>query len=1066
MFAMAERASGLVTILFTDLVGSTELLARAGDEEAQRIFRAHHDLLAETAAAHGGEEVKWLGDGLMVAFGSAAGAVRAAVAMQQASRWPVHGERLAIRAGLNAGEALRDATDYFGLPVVVARRLCDTAQGGEIRCTEVVTSLLANRQEFAFADIGRLELKGVPEPIAALEVVYEAETTIGSVAHLPFVGREGELTRLLGLLGHAAAGHGGVAFVAGEPGIGKTRLTQELDVAARRDGVEVLWGHCLEGDWAPPYAPFVEVVEALADGVERDELRADLGSDGSALAQLVPALRERLPDLPDAAPVQPDEERFRLLDGVASLLIARSRRAPLLICLDDLHWADRSTVAMLRQVARFAPGHRLLILGTYRDGEVGAGHPLHEALGALRREVEIERVKLVGLEAKAVGELLEAVAEHDMLGSVGAAIAAETDGNPFFIKEVLRHLFEEGSFFRGPDGQWTSDRPVAELGIPEGVREVINRRLARLSADANKLVSAASLFEGEIPLGVVAAVSGMSEDAALDALDEVLEAQLLQPGGTIDAYRFTHALIRHTIAGQLSPSRRARLHLRAAEALAANSGAEPTPSRAGEIASQYHRAAGLPGAERGVHAAVVAAGHAENVAGYREAAEFLRIALELAPPDDPDRPRLLGRLGMALAWSLAFDEAVTVAGDAADALAAGEGNDSAAQYLSDAAYACSLAGGQTQAWALAARGLAYAAGSRDVAWARMVSFDHERRAAEDRQYPGIPLDTPERGESARVLRDAHLDPLGPAPMEAVFASGDDARASSNHVVLMCWAGVYGAIIPKLEVEAKRALAKGQLARAARCFCFIAGCHCAQGRLDKGRLALEESQSLAARLDQPLFFVIQVRDFLAVATDEGFKELAAVLAPLATANVPAIAWALGHVYADLARISARTGQHQAAVHYLGLVTPWLERAPAWAAGFPCVVSHAAETLWVLERLDHVALVEQTLREKVVKPDFRYPMVDGRLALARVCALQNRHDEAQQWFGAARRVLSEQDARPLLAIADFDEALMHVRRGHPDHIDRARPLLDAARRQFEKIGMTGWIRRADELGRSLG
>src|SRR5437764_7573137 len=187
---MSESASAVDTILFTDLVGSTELLARAGDEEAQRIFRAHHALLADTAAAHGGEEVKWLGDGLMVAFGSALDALRAAIAMQQASRRPVNGERLSIRVGLNAGETMRDATDYFGTPVVVARRLCDKAEGGQILCTETVVGLLAGRSEFAFTDLGKLALKGVPEPVAASEVRYETAESNILAARVAMVGRE------------------------------------------------------------------------------------------------------------------------------------------------------------------------------------------------------------------------------------------------------------------------------------------------------------------------------------------------------------------------------------------------------------------------------------------------------------------------------------------------------------------------------------------------------------------------------------------------------------------------------------------------------------------------------------------------------------------------------------------------------------------------------------------------------------------------------------------------------------------------------------------------------------
>src|SRR5688572_2976904 len=169
--------SGLVTILFTDLVASTELLARAGDEDAQRIFRAHRQLLTDAVAAHGGHEVKWLGDGLMVAFPSAADAIGCAVDMQRASRRLVEGERLTVRVGLNAGEALRDVDDYFGTPVVVARRLCDRAEGGQILCTETVAGLLAGRAGFGFTGLGKLGLKGVPEPVAACEVRYEVTTT-------------------------------------------------------------------------------------------------------------------------------------------------------------------------------------------------------------------------------------------------------------------------------------------------------------------------------------------------------------------------------------------------------------------------------------------------------------------------------------------------------------------------------------------------------------------------------------------------------------------------------------------------------------------------------------------------------------------------------------------------------------------------------------------------------------------------------------------------------------------------------------------------------------------------
>jgi class 3 adenylate cyclase/tetratricopeptide (TPR) repeat protein/energy-coupling factor transporter ATP-binding protein EcfA2 len=1060
-------ASALVTILFTDLVGSTELLARAGDEDAQRIFRAHHDLLASVAAEHGGEEVKWLGDGLMVAFPSALEALRAAVAMQHASRRPVAGERLAIRVGLNAGEALRDATDYFGTAVVVARRLCDRAAGGQILCTETVSGLVAGRHEFAFRELGKLPLKGLPQPVAACEVGYEADDARPRLAaHLPVVGREAELARLSAALVEAAAGRGEVVMVTGEAGIGKTRLMEELAERAEHQGMTVLAGRCFDTDWAPPYGAFVEAVGALVAASDHDELRADLGPGAAFLAQLVPAIRKTLPDLPEPALVQPGEERFRLLDAAAQLLVARSQRAPLLVCLEDLHWADQGTVAMLRHVARFAARNRLLVLGTYRDAEIVAGHPLADALGALPRETAYETLHLGGLSAAGVASLLSVLGEHDVEEKVGTAWARQTDGNPFFVKELAQHLIEDGKLFRDPDGRWTTERPLRELGVPATVRDVVARRLARLSEGARRLLAVASVFEGSFGFDVLGEVAGLSEDGALDALEEAIAALLVraEPGEAI--FGFVHNLIRQTVYNDQSPPRRVRLHRKVAEALETAAGGVPEGPEAGEIAVQYHHSRAVPGAERGVEHALAAADHAEGVAAYAQAADFLRMARDLLPEGVARQPLLLGRLGIALAWSLAFDEAVAAAGEAGEAIAATEDKDAAAAYLSDAAYGCALAGGQTQAWALARQGLAHAGARRDVAWARMVSFDHERRAAEDPVHPGIPLDTPERGESARLVREARLDPLGPGPMEAVFASRYEALTSSNLAVVVFWAGEYGASLPKLEAEARRALDQGQLVRATRCFVFIAECHLAQGRLDEGRRALEEAKALAARVGQPSFNVLHCQITLTVATGEGLEELAAILTPFANTRAPAVAFALGYMYANLARIAACGGEDQPALRYLSLLAPWLERGPAWTLAFPILASHAAEVLWVLERLDHVTLVEHALREKVIEPDFRYPMVDGRLALSRLCALQGRHEEATKWLFEARRVLDEQGAQPLLAIADYDEALMFSRRGASGDPERARPLLDSARRQFVALGMTGWTRRADDLGRRLG
>ncbi|HEV8628016.1 MAG TPA: AAA family ATPase [Acidimicrobiia bacterium] len=1058
---MTERAA-VVTILFTDLVGSTELLARAGDEEAQRIFRAHHTLLAETAAGHGGEEVKWLGDGLMVAFASALDALRAAIAMQQASRRPVSGERLSIRVGLNAGEALRDAADYFGTSVVVARRLCDRADGGQILCTETVAGLLAGRSGFTFSELGKILLKGVPDPVAACEVRYEAPDSQaqGLAAQVPMVGRDTELARLVARVAEGATGHGGLVLVSGEPGMGKSRMVEEVAERARGQGMTVLSGRAFESDWAPPYALFAEALAEQIDEADPQALLEDLGPSAAPLAQLLPGIRHILPGVPEPAAVQPDEERFRLIDAAAQFLVARSRRTSVLLILDDLHWADRGSVAMLRHVARTATRHRLLIVGTYREAELEQSHPLSEAFGALRRETELEDVRLRGLDAKATAALLSALGGHEMSEAASEEWRVATDGNPLFLRELLRYFVEEGKVSRDAAGRWTTDRPIKELGIPPSVRDVLVSRLARLSEPARKLIGVGCAFEGPVIFNVVSDVAGLTEDEALDALDEAVRAQVVRYAGGGDAFAFTHALTRSAVYAELSPPRQVRLHRRLAEALEAAYGERAAPAHAGEIAAQYHRSASLPGAERGVDPALLAAAHAEATAAHETAAGFLRMALDLLPTGDDRRPRLLGRLGMALTWSLAFEEAAPVAVEAAEAIAATEGNDDAVEYLAEAAYVCALAGSPSHAWALAAKGLARGQTRRGVAWARLLSLDAEREAAEDPDFPGIPRDKPERGEAAAILRAAHLDPMGPGPMEAVCATRDEILTSTNLPVLFYWAGEYASSITRLEPELELSLTRGQFARAARCCCLRSMSLTALGRIDDARRSLEDAKTLADRVGRPIFNVLQAQEGLAFAL-EGLEELLAAFTPLASTVIPALAWGLGFIYGTCALAAARLSEEQVALKYLALLVPWLERAPAWHVGFPVFASDAAETIWRLERLEHAAVVEYAVREKVIQPDFRTPMADGRLALARVCALQGRHDEAQKWLGESRRVLEEQRALPLLAIADFDEALMFVRRGGPRDEERAVPLLDAARRQFIELGMTGWQRRADEL-----
>jgi class 3 adenylate cyclase/tetratricopeptide (TPR) repeat protein len=644
---MASRAE-TVTILFTDLVSSTELLQRAGDEQAQRVFKAHHRLLRAALEARGGHEVKWLGDGLMVAFPSAADAVRCAIAMQQASHRPAAGERLEIRVGLNVGEAIRDESDYFGTAVVIARRLCDSAGEGQIFASDLVVRLLAGRQEFTFHDLGATMLKGIAGPVVASEVLYEHDP-LAMLARTPFVGRGEEMAALERRFNEARAGKGGLAVLVGEPGIGKTRTAEEFCEHAQGLGAMMLWGRCYEGDWAPPFSPFTEAIRQYTETADDSALRSALGKDAGVVARLVPALRDRLPDIPEPSQLPAEGERYRLLETVSSFFGSVATARPLVLVLDDLHWADSGTIAMLRHVARQATGQRVLLLGAYRDVEVDAQHPLVAALPELRRETAFERVVLGGLENADVGRLLSVIAEQDVPDELARAIGEETEGNPFFIREVLLHLLEEGKLVSEEAG-WRITLSIAEMGIPEGVREVIRRRLSRLSDGTNRLLAAASAFDGGFAFDLVAPLSGLGEAAALDAIDEGLAARVLRPASAADTYDFTHSLFRHTLYEEMSLSRKVRLHRQIGEAIEARY-AENLEPHLGELAYHFHRAAPAGDVAKAIDYCRRAGDQARARFAYEDAVAHYQRALEmfdlLPHPDEPRRCALLLDLGDA-----------------------------------------------------------------------------------------------------------------------------------------------------------------------------------------------------------------------------------------------------------------------------------------------------------------------------------------------------------------------------------------------------------------------------------
>ena len=891
-----------------------------------------------------------------------------------------------------------------------------------------------------------------------------------------YFGRVPEMSHLVGRFEDAAAGRGGVVLLAGEPGIGKSHALQQLAGVARASSATVLSGRCVEGTWVPPFRPFAEAIDGYGESVGPERLAAEFGPAAAVLARIAPRLPELLPDLTPPPSLQPDAERFRLLDAAAQFFTALSAHATVLLILDDLHWADAGTAMMMRHVARSCAHRRLLIAGAYRTTEMITEDPLTDMLGALQAETECSTIPLRALGTEAVGQLVAAEAGAPVSPSLAAAIAAHTGGNPFFAKEMIRHLIEERVLDEGSSGVLAKDSSGAlEAGlplvaVPEGVRQVLARRRARLPAEANGLAECASGFAGPFLFPVAAAAADLDDTAALSALDKLLAAAMIRPGETAERYEFGHALARQAIYDTLSPSRQARLHRRLAHGLEAARARVPACTEPAEIVAQYASSRALPGAAAGVPVAIEAADLAQAAGAHETAVAFLTTAAELAGPDDERLTTIHARLGLALAWALRFDEAVTAARAAAERMADTEGAPAAADYLAEVTSALSAAGSSVHAWRLAPGGLAYAGSARNEPWAALTLLALDRKEAADPAYIGLPLDQPRRRQALAILyRSPRVVSRGVDlaryAVAAIYGRRENvpAEAAEDPTVLLYLMGALRPALPVFEEAAARARARGELAREVHCRASIARALAALGDLGGAREALAEARELAGRIpgtgwSWERIHVVGARDALALATGEDWAGLQAVFDEFVGTDDPVVRWARAPMCAGCARTAAHLGHDERAMALLALPVQALGRAPGWALNYTRTASDTAEALWLLDRRDHLRSVEAALRLKALPADFRFPMMDLRLSLARLCAIDARWEEASHWFGRARQALEDQGARPLRAIADFDQALMHAR--HRRHAS-ARPLLEAAAGQFQRIGMTGWLRRAEQL-----
>ena len=489
-----------------------------------------------------------------------------------------------------------------------------------------------------------------------------------------FVGREPELKQLQTAFDGAISGQGALMMVTGEPGIGKTALCEQLSTYVTLRGGRTLVGHCYEaGSLSLPYLAFVEALRSYVLSRDAKDLKEELGSGAADVARIISEIRERL-KIKLRAQKDPEEERYRLLQGVSGFLTNAAAVQPMLIVLEDLHDADKGTLEMLIHVSRNLAGARLLIVGTYRDVEVDRSHPLSAALAELRRVSTYGRVLLRGLNADEVRRMMETICGHAVPWGLGEAVHRQTEGNPLFVQEVIRYLAEEGLIAR-KEGQWrpTRDTPL-EMSIPEGLRDVIGKRLSLLSPECNQLLTVASVIGREFALETLKAVAGIGEDIFVNALKEAVRLSVLEerPQKGLVRYRFTHAFFRQILYEEMIAPQRLKLHRQVAYSLETLY-AKRLKEHAAELAEHFSHSTDPVDLKKAVEYAETAAKRAIDVYAYGEAVRLLEQALKVQEVlDSEDKARkcdLLIALGDALLFTGGNERVVSTEAPQALALA-------------------------------------------------------------------------------------------------------------------------------------------------------------------------------------------------------------------------------------------------------------------------------------------------------------------------------------------------------------------------------------------------------------
>jgi eukaryotic-like serine/threonine-protein kinase len=553
----------------------------------------------------------------------------------------------------------RDVNSVPGLEVILQRMLAKASSDRVQTMSELRVELEALREAARLATS--------PARTVISGAVERSERT-------PFVGREAETTELRRLLDRMLTGHGDIALVGGEPGIGKTRLARELLREAHQRGCVRLIGHCDELAGAPPFAAFIETMEG-AVRIGPQAVRTALGDVAPEIATIVPSLRRAFPDIAPSPELPPDQQRRLVFSAYVDYVRRATQQTPVVVLFDDLHWADEPTLQLLGHLAPHVASMRLLVVGTYRDVELDVRRPFAKMLESLIRQRLATRISLRRMTESGVHQMLAGMGGASPPSGLSQTVFKETEGNPFFVEEVFQHLAEDGRLFDAT-GAWRADLRIGAIDVPEGVRLVIGRRLDRLGDQPRKVLTAAAVIGRTFPIDLLQAVVDVSDDEVLDAIEEAERTQLIAPevSQRTAQYGFVHELIRATLISGLSLPRRQRVHLKIADALERLRAAS-LDRHVSALAHHLYQAGAAADSQRAAKFLALAGRRALAAGAFEDALDTAEqlMGLDLAD-DDPLLAEAYEQRGAALQALQRPDEAV-IACERALALHAGRRDD-------------------------------------------------------------------------------------------------------------------------------------------------------------------------------------------------------------------------------------------------------------------------------------------------------------------------------------------------------------------------------------------------------